>query len=155
MKIELKNIKYAAFASEETYCYSATVWIDGVKCGTAENGGKGGATFIYPQPLADRLNAYGKTLSLKVSDMKIEDGTSFTYAEDAESLIDGLLADHLEQKHLKRLCATKILFRKAGDSYADGEYLVVKAKFTPELKARIIAKHGQGVTFLNETIGSK
>ena len=155
MKIELKNVKFAAFASEETNCFSATVWIDGVKSGTAENSGKGGMTFIEPQSLADKLNAYGKTLPLKVSSMTNPDGTPFTYVEDAESLIDGLLADHLEQKQLKRLCATTTLFRIAGQTFAEGEYLVVKAKFTPELRARIIAKHGQGVTFLNETMAGK
>jgi hypothetical protein len=155
MKIELKNIKYAAFASEETSCFSASVCIDGVKSGTAENGGKGGATFIEPQSLADKLNAYAKTLPLKVSTITNPDGTPFTYEQDAESLIDDLLADHLEQKQLKRLCATKTLFRIAGQTYAEGEYLVIKAKFTPELKARIIAKHGQGVTILNETMAVK
>lgn len=42
MQIELKNIKYAAFLSQETAAYSATLYVDGKKLGTVENAGHGG-----------------------------------------------------------------------------------------------------------------
>lgn len=41
MKITLKSIKYAAFASEETNAYSATLCVDGKKIGTVSNQGHG------------------------------------------------------------------------------------------------------------------
>lgn len=41
-KIILKNLKYAAFASEETSCFSATVYVDGKRLCTARNDGHGG-----------------------------------------------------------------------------------------------------------------
>ena len=41
-KIILKNLKYAAFASEETSCFSATVYCDGKRLCTARNDGRGG-----------------------------------------------------------------------------------------------------------------
>lgn len=41
-KIILKNLKYAAFASEETSCFSATVYCDGKRLCTARNDGHGG-----------------------------------------------------------------------------------------------------------------
>ena len=44
MKIELKNFKFYDKLSEETYCFQANIWVDGVKCGTAENRGIGGET---------------------------------------------------------------------------------------------------------------
>ena len=31
--IELKNIKHSEFASEETHCYEATLYVDGVRWG--------------------------------------------------------------------------------------------------------------------------
>ena len=31
MKIKIKNIKYAAFQSQETHCFEATVYVDGRK----------------------------------------------------------------------------------------------------------------------------
>ncbi|MGI9137644.1 MAG: hypothetical protein ACR2IM_01255 [Sediminibacterium sp.] len=47
MKIELKNFKFYDKLSEETYCFQATIWVDGVKCGIAENRGIGGETDYY------------------------------------------------------------------------------------------------------------
>ena len=47
MKIELKNIKYAAFASHETNCYQATIYVDGKRAGTVDNEGYGGADNIH------------------------------------------------------------------------------------------------------------
>jgi hypothetical protein len=47
MKIELKNIKHAAFASHETNCYSATIHVDGKKAGTVDNEGYGGCDNIH------------------------------------------------------------------------------------------------------------
>jgi hypothetical protein len=42
MKVELKNVKYSAFASQETHCFEATVYIDGKRVGTVSNEGYGG-----------------------------------------------------------------------------------------------------------------
>jgi hypothetical protein len=47
MQITLKNFKHAAFASEETYCFQATVYVDGIKVGVAGNDGHGGCTSIH------------------------------------------------------------------------------------------------------------
>jgi hypothetical protein len=44
MKIELKNFKHYDKLSDETYCFTANIWVDGVKCGNAENRGIGGET---------------------------------------------------------------------------------------------------------------
>ena len=41
-KIELKNIKYAAFASEETHCYEATLYVNGKRFAHVSNDGHGG-----------------------------------------------------------------------------------------------------------------
>lgn len=46
--ITLKNFKHAAFASEETYCFQATVYINGSKAGLASNSGHGGPTDFHP-----------------------------------------------------------------------------------------------------------
>lgn len=50
MIITLKNFKHAAFASQETYCFQATVYADGKKVGVASNEGHGGSTFIHLNP---------------------------------------------------------------------------------------------------------
>lgn len=40
--ITLKNLKHAEFASQETHCFEATVYVDGVKFCKASNEGHGG-----------------------------------------------------------------------------------------------------------------
>ena len=44
MKIELKNFKHYDRLSEETICFVGNIWVNGIKCGYAENTGKGGCT---------------------------------------------------------------------------------------------------------------
>ena len=47
MKIELKNFKFYDRLSEETMCFIANIWVNGIKCGYAENSGKGGCTSYH------------------------------------------------------------------------------------------------------------
>jgi hypothetical protein len=47
MKIELKNFKYYDRLSEETLCFVGNIWVNGIKCGYAENSGKGGCTSYH------------------------------------------------------------------------------------------------------------
>jgi len=44
MKIELKNFRFYDKLTEETYCFTANLYVNGIKCGTAENRGYGGET---------------------------------------------------------------------------------------------------------------
>lgn len=49
MKIELKHFKHYERLSEETECFTANVYINGIKCATAENRGIGGSTDYCPE----------------------------------------------------------------------------------------------------------
>ena len=50
--IEIKNLKLNTHFSQETHCFTATVYIDGKRAFSAENEGRGGPNNYYP---------YGKT----------------------------------------------------------------------------------------------
>ncbi len=63
MEIALKNISYSERLSEETNCFSATIYIDGKKAGEASNHGHGGPTMIRPRELEQKIDAYAKTLT--------------------------------------------------------------------------------------------
>ena len=52
MKIELKNFKFYDRLSEETLCFVANIWVNGVKCGNAENTGKGGCASYWHEGTA-------------------------------------------------------------------------------------------------------
>jgi hypothetical protein len=117
LTITLKNVKHAEFASEETNCFSADVYIDGKKEGTAENDGHGGATFINPYALAAKLDAYGATLP-RITSTTLKDETDptgfFTYTQTGETLIDDLLEKHLLEKDVKRALSRRVLFTMTG-----------------------------------------
>lgn len=48
MHIELRKLRVMAGLSEETACYTAEIWIDGVRSFAASNRGHGGADYYHP-----------------------------------------------------------------------------------------------------------
>jgi len=47
MKIELKNINHSEFASHETFCYEANLYVEGKPFAHVRNDGQGGADYLY------------------------------------------------------------------------------------------------------------
>jgi hypothetical protein len=47
MKLELKSVKHAKFASQETPCYEATLYLDGKKVAHVSNDGHGGCDRVF------------------------------------------------------------------------------------------------------------
>lgn len=124
MKIELKNLKYAEFASQETHCFEASLYVDGKRIGVVANDGRGGCNGYTPHTAWETINEYAKTLPAKKYTMNTrnEDGT-FTPNEvdlpaDADTVIDGLVVEALYARDLKRAMANKIMFINA-----DGEVM--------------------------------
>jgi hypothetical protein len=52
MQIELKNFRFYDRLSEETLCFVGNIWVNGVKCGYAENSGKGGCCSYHHEGTA-------------------------------------------------------------------------------------------------------
>ena len=50
MKLELKNIKHTQWASEETHCYQASLYVDGKPVAIVSNDGHGGCDRDYDHP---------------------------------------------------------------------------------------------------------
>ena len=50
MKLELKNIKHTAWASEETHCYQASLYVNGKPLSIVSNDGHGGCDRDYAHP---------------------------------------------------------------------------------------------------------
>jgi hypothetical protein len=150
VKIELKNVKHAAFASEETDCFEASVYIDGVRSGKASNEGRGGCTNFDPRSLEVMLDEYAKTLpKIDMSEYGLT-GESQFMEQSAETLIGNLLNVYLTERHEKRLCAKSVLYRIPGQSYKLGEYNVIKKPFTSAVKLFLFQKYGNSVEILNE-----
>jgi hypothetical protein len=136
MKIELKNVKHAAFASQETECFSATVFLDGVRTGMVENDGNGGSNMYHPWAMSETINDYAKTLPV----IKFEGGILF---QDADMLIGDVLNEYLSRKTLRRLLKNRILFTRGGkiyqtNSYTDVALRIKAADVLTKLKAELI-----------------
>ena len=64
MKIELKNIKHSEFASHETFCYEATLYVEGKPFAQVSNDGQGGSDRLYQDDRFKDLDAWKKCYAL-------------------------------------------------------------------------------------------
>ncbi len=115
-KIELKNVKHMASLSHETHCFTATIYVNGKKAGTAENRGNGGNTDIYwgDKQLRDKARQYIATLPTR----HYGDGEAvYSQIVDEEIYVDDLLQDWLVKKDYRRDIARRLMWIKDGAVY--------------------------------------
>ena len=119
MKLELKNIKHTAWASEETHCYQASLYVDGKPVATVSNDGRGGADRCYDHPKCvfsgrsawcdkmQEVHEYFKTLP---NTHGMEQCLEFWCADQVN--------DWIAARELKQMMRTQILFQKEGEEEA-------------------------------------
>jgi hypothetical protein len=99
MKIELKNIKFSEWVSEETNCFQATIYADGKRIGFASNDGHGGNTWCqHDLNMKEAFRAaeeYCKTLP------PINYGR-FEIDSNLENIVDKLFEEWLDKKKEKK-----------------------------------------------------
>lgn len=118
MKIELKNIKHSEFASQETHCFQATIYIDGKKVGTVENQGHGGCDSVHPHQVAQQIDDYAKTLPKTVCDfIDPETGKPAEMEQSHETIFGEIVNNWLVAKDLKRAMSKRVLYLKDGGVY--------------------------------------
>ncbi len=112
MEIELKNIKHAAFASEETSCYSASLYVDGTKIGEVSNEGRGG-----PDLFRGNQEAYAKAKAkadawcrANLPKWSLPEFSDEEHERDLEHHCNDLLGTWLITRDYKRLIKNKVLF---------------------------------------------
>lgn len=156
-RIELKSITHNASLSEETHCYSATLYVDGEKWGTVANRGHGGADEFH--------GVGGKTWhDLKALDERI--GATFpemdltsvgcpgeTMKESLETVCGGLVNDWLTEREIKRALKRAAVFYPDGLP-AEGETgtlreIVLKGRSLESAIVHIKAKY-PNVVIINE-----
>lgn len=113
MKLELRKVTVIASMSEETTCFTADLYIDGVKTAHVENTGKGGSHMIRDYPpgkmwdTEQKLDAYAKTLP----DKKYKyNGEESTLKYDADLLVSELLTEHMQRKEFTDRLKRRVLF---------------------------------------------
>lgn len=144
MKIKLKNIRHNAAMSEETHCFSASLYVDGVKIGTIGNRGHGGCDEFH----GDR-DAYARADTWCRANLP-KWGTEYDEKwrdTDLEMHICDLVNRHLIRQDMKRMMRTKILFVE------NGNLMQVSYKGTRKIDQRHIDNFRQrhpGVVPLND-----
>lgn len=129
MKLELKNIKHTEWASEETHCYQASLYVDGKPVAIVSNDGHGGCDRDYDHPkfkgdyrakMAE-VHAYFKSLP--------KTDASDIFPEGMEQELEFWCADQvnnfLVSRELKKKLKSHVLFQF---KYKDGIY---QSKYHP------------------------
>lgn len=105
MKIELKNIKHSEFASHETFCYEANLYVEGKPFAYVRNDGQGGSDHFEHDPRFKDLDAWKKCYAL----LKIHCADKFRWTMgdgwiegSIETACHELLTDHLIRKDLNK-----------------------------------------------------
>ena len=99
MIITLKNIKHSEFASHETHCFTASIYVDGKKSGIVENCGQGGCNDEHWDDRNVMNAVYDHVKTLPPVEVEWGDGTM---PQSFDTLIGELVNDWLVAKDVKR-----------------------------------------------------
>lgn len=145
-RISVRNVKYAAFASEETMCFSATVLFDGKPACVASNDGKGGAT-SYDTIKGQSRESFAYALAeLIVEAKRLEPA----YADGAlEVVVNDLLNVHLTERDLARALKKKLIFLRS-DKPGIWEQKVEPTYLSEAMDRMRVRQPTITYTFLNE-----
>ena len=108
--IELKNIKHTAWMSEETHCYQATLYVDGVKWGIVSNAGHGGCDDFYGETRSDGDLRWLNT-QIKETYAPYE-SHGMTIEQNLDMVCADLVNQWLRDKDFNRAIKSKVLFTK-------------------------------------------
>jgi len=148
IKITLKNVKHSEFASHETNCFQATVYVDGKPFCGAENSGQGGGDNYFPlkggkhNELSKRIAEIDLNLlkELGEHDTIVSPFNSFSSPKKTfEYMVGDALTEWLVSKDLKKLLAKRVVW------VADGKLLQTQAAKSTAIKDR----------WMNEIINEK
>ena len=135
MKIELKNLKINERMSEETTCFSATVYVDGKRAFEACNRGHGGPNEYHGDyEAAQKYAASLPPYVMKEEGETCEEMTIRSLPYDLDMLIDDLINDAQYEKLIKRDLKYVAIVK-------DCKYYTTKAPNTPEMVAAVQKKY--------------
>ena len=155
MEIKLKKIYVSEQLSDETTAFVADLYINNVKIGMAENGGRGGSTNYSSiteegRKLIREAEEWCKSLPPLVSKDIIIDNKPFTMSMSLELFIDNLISEHIRQMDIRRFQ------RKMEKDMTDGIVFGVPEqeyrKFKFKVSIELILKRETGIKVLQSLI---
>ena len=125
-RITLKNLKHAQFASLETHCFNATIYLDGERAFKASNEGSGGPNEYFPyhgQHEHDFNDHYRFVSDAAVDWVKENDLDFYERVKDDDDdwasldfVITHVINEHLLLKHMRDVMKRKVVFFDRDDS---------------------------------------
>ena len=150
MKLELKNIKHTEWASEETNCYQASVYLDGKPLAIVDNEGRGGCDRQNEHPSFNKakfrkeffsvmrdIDAYFEGLPTK---KVIYGDTTWDQQPSLETWCGEQVGRFLASKDLKRIL-------KKGSMIKDGENMYTWKR---HLDSDVLKKHHPDCIIFND-----
>lgn len=145
--ISLKNIKHFEEGSQETNCYTATIWVDGKRFATVSNSGHGGCDDVHPvnggRDAVKELEARIASTYPRIESKYLEGGLE----SSLEIICGDLVNEFLTKKEFKKVMR-RVSYVKPNEK---GIYqLPSKYKPTPQIIAQVKMKApwAKDVTFL-------
>ena len=119
MKLEMKAIKHAQFASQETYCYEGVVYIDGKKSLYVSNDGHGGSDHQdtvgdIPYSIIEKLDDWCKK-NLPKWKVSFDGADAEEHDTTFEMWCSNQVTKFLRRKELKRDLNKCVIFFQDGD----------------------------------------
>lgn len=129
MKITIKNIKYSAFASEETHCFQATVYVDGKRAFGVKNDGHGGPDDYFSvddRPMSDIWK------QIKAIDAEVGKETYEFHGTTLKRSLEGKVCELVNEWH--RMREAKKTLKKIAYIGKGGAVYTLPAKYKPTEK---------------------
>ena len=166
MNLEMRSIKHFASGSEETYCYTAVVYLDGKPFADVSNDGHGGCDHVHPHSkttYTEVKGAWNKKFqqieeyfkSLPKTDVGVYEWKPEGFDQQFEYWCHQQVGDFLTKKDMKRLLNRCVV----GQIKEDGELRVCqwnKPKGKPDwLLKEAIKNEYSDVVILNDITESE
>ena len=108
MEIKVKNFRILVSNSDETWCYTADIWVDGVPALSVRNDGRGSPDEIHAHPKwkGNPSDVYEQVLWPINEMLHEQDPQHFTNSlgvSNFEVWMGDYIEDHLKRKELRRL----------------------------------------------------
>jgi len=101
-RLALKNLQHGKYASKETHCFTATIYLDGERAFKVSNQGAGHANDYFPYQRQNErdFHSYYRYVSDAAMDWMKETNPDFPYLDDGWTCLDFVITHLINERHL-------------------------------------------------------
>ncbi len=150
MNITIKHVKHSVFASQETNCFEATVYVNGIKSFIASNDGQGGCSRYTPVKGKDASDI--KKAEAWVSSQPAIETHFGALEDDLDYFISRLVERELSRRQLKTLMRKSVVYYdiKEGELIKAIRIAGISAKSIVKRQCQIPKAIAAGKLFLSD-----